>query len=335
MSATAKVETATQRTGRRRSVWQLILLAPLIAEFVSGNLPITLLWLLVVYVPLYGAAALLIREAGRRSARPWSVIALLGLAYGVAEEAFLSGSLFNPTYAGLRLLDFGWIPELGVGSWWTVFVVVLHLVWSICVPIVLAESLAGDLADRPWLTRRGAAMAAAALASGAVSVTALSLAEEGLTASGAQLTAAGGVVIVLLLAAHQLGTRTGRPGGPTTASAAPRLSTLVAAGILAGVVLLAGAAQQGPVAVTLGAYALLFAGSFVLLRRWSRRRGWHGRQRLALATGALVPHAGFALLQPPLVDVFVWVAIAGDVVFTIALVAVLVAAWRAAHRSLP
>ncbi|OWY59162.1 hypothetical protein B7486_76060, partial [cyanobacterium TDX16] len=132
---------------RRRLVWLLVLLAPLVAEFASGNLPISLLWLLLLYAPLYGGAAVLIRDVARRSRRPWTVIVLLGLAYGVAEEAFLSGSLFNPDYADLRLLDFGWIPALGMGAWWTVFVVVLHLVWSTCVPIVLAESVAGELAD--------------------------------------------------------------------------------------------------------------------------------------------------------------------------------------------
>lgn len=126
--------------------------APLVAEFASGNLPVTYVWLLVIYAPLYGGAAVLIRDAGRRSARPWPVIFTLGLAYGVIEESFISFSLFNPDYADLRLLDFGWIPALGIGSWWTTFVVLLHAVWSICVPIALVEALAGDLADRPWLT---------------------------------------------------------------------------------------------------------------------------------------------------------------------------------------
>jgi hypothetical protein len=120
----------------------LVVVAPLLAEFASGNLPIIYVWLLVLYAPLYGGAALLIRELGRRSARPWAVILTLGLAYGVFEEAFVSFSLFNPDYADLRLLDFGRIPALGIGAWWTVFVVVLQ---RSLVDVSLWLDLLGDL----------------------------------------------------------------------------------------------------------------------------------------------------------------------------------------------
>ena len=310
-------------------VWLLVLLAPLVAEFVSGNLPVTLLWLLVVYAPLYGGAALLIREASRRSLRPWPVVALLGLAYGVAEEAFLSGSLFNPTYAELRLLDFGWIPALGIGAWWTVFVVVLHLVWSIWVPIVLAESVAGDIAERPWLRRQGLLVAALTTLFGAAAVAGLSLAEEGMTASVTQLVTAALVVIALCLAAVAVGRRGPTPGGTDDVDRTPpSLLALVGAGATVGLVFLAGAAQQGPVAVTLGIYAVLLASAPLLLRRWARRPGWGSAQRLALATGVLIPHVGFALLWPPLLDVPVWISVASDTVFTLATAGFLLVAWR-------
>jgi hypothetical protein len=138
----------------------------------------TLLALTVLLAVVFVGAAVFIRDLGRRTARPWPVIFTLGLAYGVVEESFISFSLFNPDYAELRLLDFGWIPALGIGSWWTTFVVLLHAVWSICVPIALVEALAGDLADRPWLTRRGLAWALLAVGLGGATAAGVTLSED-------------------------------------------------------------------------------------------------------------------------------------------------------------
>ena len=77
----------------------LFLLAPLIGEFLLGNLPITWLGSLLVLAPLYGGGALLIREMARRFGLGWPSIILLGLAYAVIEEAFVTESLFNPHHS--------------------------------------------------------------------------------------------------------------------------------------------------------------------------------------------------------------------------------------------
>ena len=47
----------------------LFFLAPLVAEFLLGNLPVTVLPALVLLAPLYGGGALLIREVTRRAGR--------------------------------------------------------------------------------------------------------------------------------------------------------------------------------------------------------------------------------------------------------------------------
>ena len=93
----------------------LFLLAPLIGEFLLGNMPITWLWTLIVLAPLYGAGALLVRETAVRLGAGWPGIFLLGLAYGIVEEAYVDQSLFNPNFLGLRLLDYGFVPSLGIG----------------------------------------------------------------------------------------------------------------------------------------------------------------------------------------------------------------------------
>jgi hypothetical protein len=119
----------------------LFLLAPLAAEFLLGNLPITALFSLVLLAPLYGGGALLIREVARRTGRGWPTILLLGLAYGILEEGVTTQSLFNPDYAGQRLLDHGFVPGLGIAVPWTLFVLTLHTVWSIATPIALVETI--------------------------------------------------------------------------------------------------------------------------------------------------------------------------------------------------
>ena len=73
------------------------------AEFLLGNLPIKLLPALIVLAPMYGGGALLIREMARRAGRGWPTILLLGMAYGILEEAFTTQSLFNPNYLKLNL----------------------------------------------------------------------------------------------------------------------------------------------------------------------------------------------------------------------------------------
>jgi hypothetical protein len=82
----------------------LVLLAPLVAEFLLGNLPITALPALVALAPMYGGGALLIREVVRRRGLAWPSIIVLALAYGVVEEGLVTMSLFNPNYANTRLI---------------------------------------------------------------------------------------------------------------------------------------------------------------------------------------------------------------------------------------
>ena len=97
----------------------LFFLAPLVAEFLLGNLPIKLLPALAMLAPMYGGGALLIRETVRRLGRGWPSLLLLGLAYGILEEALATQSLFNPDYLGMHigLLKPAYIPALGIGGW--------------------------------------------------------------------------------------------------------------------------------------------------------------------------------------------------------------------------
>ncbi len=189
----------------------LVVLAPLVGEFLLGNLPITWLWLLLPLALLYGCGALLIRESARRAGLGWPTVVPLGLAYGVIEEAFVTQSLFNPSYLGLRLLDFGYIPALGIGAWWTVYVLGLHTVWSTTVPIALVEAATPAARRTPWLGSIGLGITAALFTLGCVLV-AHAQPPAAVHASSTQLAASAGVAVLLIVLAFVIGRRPRRSG---------------------------------------------------------------------------------------------------------------------------
>ena len=64
----------------------LFFLGPFVAEFLLGNLPLTVLPAMIVLAPMYGGGALLIRESVRRTGRGWPSILVLGLAYAYSKR---------------------------------------------------------------------------------------------------------------------------------------------------------------------------------------------------------------------------------------------------------
>src|SRR4030095_11630727 len=155
----------------------LFFLAPLVSEFLLGNLPITMLPALLILAPMYGGGALLIREIVRKAGRGWPSIILLGIAYAVLEEAFTTQTLFNPDYLhlNLHLLDYAPIRVLGIGSWWSLYVISLHAISSIAVSVALAEGLCPEVATNPWLGTIGLSVTALIFMFGIAATTLVSL----------------------------------------------------------------------------------------------------------------------------------------------------------------
>jgi len=316
----------------------LFFLAPLVAEFLLGNLPITALSTLVVLAPLYGGGALLIREVVRRTGRGWPAIVVLGVAYGVLEEGIASMSLFNPNYAGERLLDSGFIPALGMGGPWTVFVLTLHAIWSISVPIAIMEVFAGERATRPWLGSVGLGVAALLFVAGLAASLAISIFTYHFVASVPQL--AGTVVVAAALAAA--GLTVGRPRRDSVGSAGSVGSAARRAPspwLVGGAALLASSIFKELPRNTLGwiyvvVVLALAAGTWALVHRWSQQDGWGAAHRLALAAGAVCTYAWTAFPQQPMLPATPRQDLIGNVVFAAGAVAlVAAAAWRLAHRT--
>ncbi len=302
----------------------LFFIAPLVAEFLLGDLPINLVGTLVILAPLYGGGALLIREAVRRTGKGWPSIFVLAFAYAIFEEAFTTQTLFNPNYLhlNLHLLDPAYIPALGIGIWWTIFVLTLHTVWSISVSIGLVEALVPDRATTPWLGRIGLVVTGVLFALAAAASTAFEIKQDGFVASIPQFAVAAIVCAVIVVAAFWLPTRLAvrAPGWIPS-------RWLVGAGALAaGSVFLLIPKAWGWRAVV--AYLVLDFAVIATVLMLSHRAGWGRQHRLALAGGAALAYAWHAFIQNPAVGSGGRVDRIGNAVFAASLIVLLVIAGR-------
>jgi hypothetical protein len=195
-------------------------------QWLSGAAPLSAqLPELILFVLYYGSAAVLIRELARRTGRGWPTMLLLAFAFGLIEEGLIDLSLFNPDFAGQRLLDYGFIPGLGIGGPWTIFVLTLHVVWSIGAPVAIAEALFPNPVRRrmpaaavapqtqaPWLRVPGLCVAAACYLVGGAAIALFTQAT--FVAAWWQYASAGVVAIAAIAVAFRF-----RPATPRPASA--------------------------------------------------------------------------------------------------------------------
>jgi len=276
------------------SLW---ILAPLVAEYLLGSLPVSLIAILPLMAAMYGSGALLIREAARRSGGGWVTIALLGIAYGFIEEGFVTQSLFNPNYLHLRLLDFGFIPVLGTGLPWLVFVVTIHAVWSIAVPIGFTESLFPARRDRSWLGPVGIGFFALLFLAGSAAVANFTYKSLPFMASPGQFLATGVIVVALIAAAFAWPRFRTMP----SSRAAPHPAALFTLAFVAGsgVMLVEhfGSALRGwPWQAGLAILIIIEAAFVALMIGFTRGRQWRDSQRFALMAGGLGVYGVFGFM---------------------------------------
>ncbi|TQS45236.1 hypothetical protein [Cryptosporangium phraense] len=289
------------RPRNRKAAWALILLAPFVAEVSLGNIPLSQAWAVLVFVPIYGGGALLIREVVRRTGGGFVSVVILGVAYGLVEEGLVLQSLTSPHLYGAA----EWAPRLfGVNSAYTLLNLVYHPVFSIAIPIVLVEMLFAEHGTKPYLRRGGLITAGVVFALGAVLIRLTVPASED---PGYTMPLAGVVIVALLaVALTVVGVRGRFPlatgdGAVPGVGAVAGLAGLVAFGFLGMLWPLAGAKHSlflpgggWPLLAVAGAAALVAAGSYVL-RRWTGSAAWTRRHTLAACFGALVGHTLFAL----------------------------------------
>jgi uncharacterized membrane protein len=286
-----------QRSSNIASALGLFFLAPLIGEFLLGNLPITWLWALLTLAPLYGGGALLIRETARRLKWGWPSMVVLALAYALIEEAFVTQSLFNPDYVGLRLLDYGYIPSLGISAWWTTFVLGIHVIWSMAVPIALMESLTPQARQTPWLGPLGFIVTAVVFVIGCILT--FMFQQEPFTASTMQFAISGVIVIVLIIIAALLGRVNKEDHQAMPKSLNPLLVAGTAFFLGSAFMSLAIVHDAIPASLNVAGMIGLFSTGSFLFWNWSKRADWSEGHRFAVSGGLLLVYAWYGFVQVP------------------------------------
>lgn len=293
-----------RQPGSGKAAWTLVVITPLIAEFALGTVPVRMLYLVLMYIPIYGAGALLIRELARRVGGGWPTIAVLGLCYGLLEEGLALQSLTSPHLYGAA----EWGPRwFGINTPYTELNLPYHVVFSVIVPIAVVELLFRRVGKQPYLRRGGMVLTGFVTILGAVLLRlAVPLSED----PGYQMSAAAiltvlvliivcGVVALRILPRHPIAVR--------PASSAPGLAVV---GVLSGVATILflallfplGDARQPSfthgnwVLVPMVVAAVIALGTVRQLARWSTATNWTERHRIAALGTALVGHSLFGLL---------------------------------------
>jgi hypothetical protein len=220
----------------------LFFLAPLVGEYLLGNVSIVEIAALPILALLYGSGAVLIRELARRTGRSWPTILLLGLAYGLIEAGLIDQTLFNaPKLTGAAVAATTYVPALGINVSDLVSFVVGHAVWSIGVPIAMVEALVPTRRTTPWLGRTGLAVTGVLYLLGAALVFRYMQQDSGGFLAPAPKLAAVAVASAALIG---LAFAVGRRAGSPTDRPAPR-PWLVAVAALAASSCSAGQARPG------------------------------------------------------------------------------------------
>lgn len=273
----------------------MAVLAPVFAELLQaylgdlGGLP-GLLFFVVFLAPLYGGAALLVREVSVRTGRGWPGRLLLATAFGVAMPTLVDASLFTPHSPDIAYWDqlqsaatVGGISVYAAITW-----VGGHVLMSIAAPLVVVESLVGD--PRPWLGRIGLGVVTVLMVAVAAAVHADLAQSHDVHVSVRQYAVSAAVVAASVGLAF---TPLGRPVRRTTGSAPePWVCAVVGFVLMAGFDLV----PMSWLGVAIDVAALAVGGALVL--RWCGSPAWRPRHVAALAFGGVLARTLIGFLAP-------------------------------------
>ncbi|MEU6247614.1 hypothetical protein [Glycomyces sp. NPDC047010] len=294
------MEDGTPR-GRLKAAWALVVLAPLCAELTFTAVAVPQTWIaLPLLIPMYGAGVLLIREAAVRAGGGWPSLVVLGLAYELAEDglglqALTSPTMYDASEWSLRLLGFNatyWLAQVGI-----------HVVFSVLIPILLADLLFPHHRSRPYLGTGGFVNTAVVTVLGILGLRygIAATQDPGYQTPPVALIAIGAAIAVLAVVALKV-----LPGRSAPVRALPSRPLPVAvfsfAATLAflGLLMPAGLRPGGPVfgdavplLLPIAAALALGAVTIWLVRRWAAHSEWADAHCLHLVAGAMVAHTAF------------------------------------------
>ena len=140
---------------RAHPIVLLLLLTPGIPEYLSTSSPLSSMILNPVFFPiqlalnlaLYGPGVLLVREAVLRWKKGWATTILLGAVYAIFEEGFALRTMFTSS-TGQPVGDLAVYGRwMGVNWVWSAGLLIVHIVFSISLPIMLFGLTFPDLSQ--------------------------------------------------------------------------------------------------------------------------------------------------------------------------------------------
>ena len=282
----------------------LFVLAPVCAEYLWGyddstGHPGTLLGNLIVFSPLYGAPALLIREVARRHGLGWPGILLLAAAFGVIEASIVDQSMWSTGYRDIPYWEEMSVPTylapIGLSLYLALSFVGGHVILSIGSPIALVETLTPGRRRERWLGPIVLWVVALLYVAACALVLNDAFATDEASATWGQLLGSAVVVIGLVVAAFLVGRRPALivPGVVPR----PALVWTIAFAAMIGWVAIP------PTRIGTALVALIALAAVVVVWRWSHRGDWDQAHVLALASGAVVAAGCFAFWTTPIGDV--------------------------------
>ena len=135
-------------------IWTLLLLAPFIAEVLSGSTRASFLFVFLPEVMVWGVGALFCRELVRRWRAGGTSLLFLGLALSIAEEFIIQQTSLAPLPFPGSHPNYGRV--WGVNVIYFLFMLGYESVWVAVVPVQVTELLFPQYSRLPWLRRRGA-----------------------------------------------------------------------------------------------------------------------------------------------------------------------------------
>ncbi|MBN2069036.1 MAG: hypothetical protein JW739_05300 [Opitutales bacterium] len=309
MKPTTLTSSKQSLCGRAAPGVVLFFMSPFIAEFLLGDFSIDAIGLLFFMAPLYGGGALVVRETARRLNRGWPTIMLLALAYGLFEEGIVIGTLFNPNYLGLHLLENAYIPALGIGAFWTTFVLTIHTVWSISVPIAITEGLFKKRKTEPWLNNTGLGIAVLFLILGGILIRSMTRMQDSFQIPLHDQIAVWVLIAVVATVAIRI-----KPKQRPEKGASINPVIVLTGSFLFGIAVLNTYRlfSDWPLAIVL---ITIDITGFTLLAIMSRRSRWTTLQTTAAAGGAMFAYACMAFPQEPVAGTKGVVDLAGNAIF--------------------
>lgn len=283
--------------------------APIAAEYLQAYLPFTgELWAslfgIIFFAPLYGGAALLIREVAVRTGMGWPGTLLLAAAFGLTMTGIIDLSMFGedradvPYWAEMREPTL--IEPLGFSVATTISWVVGHVLMSVGAPLALLYALAPAHRGRPLLGKVGIPLTLVCAAIVALAVHQDGQQAYGYTLGAGRATAVLAVVVLLVVIAFVLPTRAGQ----RSRARAPRAGEDSRPPIAAAVVVTAGVGLKLAVDlmpstwVGVAGTVVVLAVAGIGLRRVSTRRGWGPREIGLLGAGLVIGAILIGFLAP-------------------------------------